>query len=169
MLKKNPIISCVFCVLVLCNLLTALLLHEREEIFQKTIDNQLEMLYNKDTLLQEKDDEIQILKQEAIFLQEELGRREEGTALGRVISCETSAYTSGDGETPSDIMANGEVVHVGAVACNFLPFGTKVRINGNVYTVKDRCGVDNCIDIYMETYEECERWGRRIIEVEILQ
>ena len=87
---------------------------------------------------------------------------------GKVITCEVSAYSSGDSLTPSSVMANGDVAHVGAVACNFLPIGTQVRIDGNVYTVKDRCGIDNCIDIYMETTEECLRFGRRMMEVEIL-
>ena len=82
--------------------------------------------------------------------------------------CETTSYTVGDGLTPSNIMANGEVAHVGAVACNFLPMGTQIRINGNIYTVKDRCGADDCIDIYMDSYEECINWGRRTVEVEIL-
>lgn len=86
----------------------------------------------------------------------------------QVISCHVTAYTVGDAYTPSDTMANGERVHVGAVASYDLPLGTKVRINGNIYTVKDRCGIPNTIDIYMNSKQECLRFGKKYMEVEIL-
>ena len=86
----------------------------------------------------------------------------------QVISCHVTAYTAGDAYTPSDTMANGEKVHVGAVASYDLPLGTKVRINGVVYTVKDRCGVPNTIDIYMNSKQECMSFGKKYMEVEIL-
>ena len=86
----------------------------------------------------------------------------------QVISCHVTAYTVGDAYTPSDTMANGEKVHVGAVASYDLPLGTKVRINGVVYTVKDRCGVPDTLDIYMNSKQECMRFGKRYMEVEIL-
>ena len=86
----------------------------------------------------------------------------------QVISCHVTAYTVGDAYTPSDTMANGEKVHVGAVASYDLPLGTKVRINGVVYTVKDRCGVPDTLDIYMNSKQECMRFGKKYMEVEIL-
>ena len=86
----------------------------------------------------------------------------------QVISCHVTAYTVGDSYTPSDTMANGEKVHVGAVASYDLPLGTKVRINGNIYTVKDRCGIPNTIDIYMNSKQECLQFGKKYMEVEIL-
>ena len=86
----------------------------------------------------------------------------------QVISCHVTAYTVGDAYTPSDTMANGEKAHAGAVASYDLPLGTKVRINGVVYTVKDRCGVPNTIDIYMNSKQECMRFGKKYMEVEIL-
>lgn len=61
----------------------------------------------------------------------------------------------------------GETVHVGGVACNFLPFGTVVVIDGVEYVVNDRCGIDGCIDIFMESYEEAIQFGRRYKEVYI--
>lgn len=59
---------------------------------------------------------------------------------------ECSAYTPYDCGT---ITATGETVHVGGVACNFL------------------CGIDNCIDIFMESYEDAIQFGRRYKEVYI--
>ena len=77
---------------------------------------------------------------------------------------ECSAYTPYDCGT---ITATGENVHVGGVACNFLPFGTVVVIDGKEYVVNDRCGIDGCIDIFMESYEDAIQFGRRYKEVYI--
>ena len=77
---------------------------------------------------------------------------------------ECSAHTPYDRRT---ITATGETVHVGGVACNFLPFGTVVVIDGVEYVVNDRCGIDSCIDIFMESYEDAIEFGRRYKEVYI--
>lgn len=77
---------------------------------------------------------------------------------------ECSAYTPYDCGT---ITATGEPVHVGGVACNFLPFGTVVIIDDVEYIVNDRCGIDGCIDIFMESYEEAIQFGRQYKEVYI--
>lgn len=77
---------------------------------------------------------------------------------------ECSAYTPYD---CGRITATGETVHVGGVACNFLPFGTVVVIDGVEYIVNDRCGIDGCIDIFMESYEDAIEFGRRYKEVYI--
>lgn len=81
---------------------------------------------------------------------------------------ECSAYTPYDCGT---ITATGETVHVGGIACNFLPFGTVVVIDGREYVVNDRCGIENCIenciDIFMESYEDAIQFGRQYKEVYI--
>lgn len=77
---------------------------------------------------------------------------------------ECSAYTPYDCGT---ITATGETVHVGGVACNSLPFGTIVVIDDVEYVVNDRCGIENCIDIFMESYEDAIQFGRQHKEVYI--
>lgn len=97
---------------------------------------------------------------------------EQEAPASNIIAGEISAYTSceQDVNTPSNIMANGEKVHVGAVANNLLPLGTRVRIGGNEYVVKDRTGLhDFVFDIYMDTLEECNQFGRQYMDVEVLQ
>lgn len=76
---------------------------------------------------------------------------------------EITAYTH-----TGNPMANGEYPHVGAIASNDHPIGTKIKINGKVYTVKDRVGCDGVIDIFMDTHHEAIQWGRRYIIVEVL-
>lgn len=78
-----------------------------------------------------------------------------------------TAYTVGDGYTPGTIMANGQEVFVGAVACNDYPLGTKIHIDGNEYVVADRMLEDGKVDIYMDSYEDCMNWGVREKEVKI--
>lgn len=50
--------------------------------------------------------------------------------------------------------SSGKYLEDGDCACSWLPIGTEVRINGNVYTVADRCGTD-AIDIFRDT-ETCQ-------------
>lgn len=76
-----------------------------------------------------------------------------------------SAYTH-----TGNVMANGEYPHVGAVASDDLPLGTKVLVNGKEYTVKDRFGggYTDRLDIFMDTYDEAIEFGRQWLNVEIL-
>lgn len=78
---------------------------------------------------------------------------------------DVSAYT-----WSGNRMANGEYPHVGAVAADDLPLGTKIRINGKVYVVKDRFGggYTNRLDIYMDSHQEAINFGRQYLEVEVI-
>lgn len=54
-----------------------------------------------------------------------------------------------------------------AVDPSVIPYGTEVIINGHVYRAED-CGADikgNIIDIYFDTHEEAEIFGRQYAEV----
>lgn len=140
-------------------------------------------MHQEDTLRQDMED----LRQQNIELekkyQEELNRREsldkeiemlynkeaEGD-VAYVIEGEISKYTAGDNYTPSTTMANGEQVHVGAVANNLLPLGTRVRIDGQVYTVKDRTGLGQYVfDIYTDSHDHAIKYGRQYRTVEVLK
>lgn len=87
-----------------------------------------------------------------------------------VVMC--TAYTASvdDCGKADGITASGTFCKQGrTIACDHLPFGTKVKIDGHIYTVEDRFGggYKDRIDIYMETKEEAFRFGRqpKIIEV----
>ena len=81
----------------------------------------------------------------------------------------TSAYTAGDDFTEGVIMANGEKVHEGSVAYNDAPLGTKILLDGEVYTVKDRVAKDGVVDIYMDSYEEAIKYGVKQKEIIVLE
>ena len=59
--------------------------------------------------------------------------------------------------------------HTIAASAQF-PFGTKIKINGTVYTVEDRGGAitGNKIDIYMNSHQEALAWGVRYLDIEVM-
>lgn len=66
-------------------------------------------------------------------------------------------------------MANGEKPYEGAVACNLVPLGTKLYIEGYGYfVVKDRIGHGSQLDIFMDTYDESIQFGRRTLKVYVV-
>jgi 3D (Asp-Asp-Asp) domain-containing protein len=83
-----------------------------------------------------------------------------------------SAYSPKEGCTnPQCLMANGEVVHIGAVANNQYPLGTKVLIGGKNYVVKDRTAKRYSYrwDIFVDDYETAINFGLKSLTVEVLK
>ncbi len=68
-------------------------------------------------------------------------------------------------EWTGDPMADGQYPYYGAVACNSLPLGTWIYIEGyGTFQVCDRGGIgmgNNVIDIYLGDPYVCEQFGRR--------
>lgn len=142
----------------------------RQEIENLKTENQslqrdvTQLVYEKEKVTEELQEE----KKQHQVKQEQ----QQEAPTSHIIAGEISAYTSCEQDvyTPSNIMANGEHVHVGAVANNLLPLGTRVRIGDNEYVVKDRTAMhDYVFDIYMDTLEECNQFGRQYMDVEVLQ
>lgn len=87
-----------------------------------------------------------------------------------------TAYSSTPDQTDSDpfTMANGKRVHDGAIAANFLPFGTKVRIpdlfGDKVFVVEDRMHgrFSKRVDIWMPNRQDAIRFGLRNATIEIV-
>ena len=89
--------------------------------------------------------------------------------LAVIVTLNASAYCD------KGITASGEYVRDGICAMDrvngqVVPFGTKVILpNGKVLVVKDRFGDlrNNCLDIWMQSEDECWEWGRRNVECRI--
>lgn len=87
-----------------------------------------------------------------------------------------TAYTPRPEETDATpwLTAAGTTTREGVIAANWLPFGTKVRIDGEVYTVEDRMhrrftGASPArIDIVFLSLEKARKFGRQKMEIEIL-
>ncbi len=88
-----------------------------------------------------------------------------------------TAYSSTVDQTDSTplITALGTDVRDGIIACNFLKFGTKVRIpslfGDKVFVVEDRMALKNShkIDIWFETREQAKQFGIKVVKVEVLE
>lgn len=84
-----------------------------------------------------------------------------------------TAYNAEIYQTDSDptITASNQMVRVGIVANNCLPFGTKIKVNDEVYEVQDRMNKRygcNYFDIYMCDYYDAIKFGKRILTYEII-
>lgn len=98
-------------------------------------------------------------------------------AVAEVKKILITAYSSTPDQTDDSpfITANGEHVYDGGIACNFLPFGTKVRFpefsGDKVYTVNDRMArrFSYKMDIWMSTRAMALHFGARRLTVEILE
>jgi 3D (Asp-Asp-Asp) domain-containing protein len=91
--------------------------------------------------------------------------------LGYVV---VTGYTSTPDQTDSTpfTTATGDKVRWGIVACNFLPFGTKVKIDGfpgTTFTVMDRGGSAFDFDIWFPEYNQAINWGRRTVKAYVVQ
>lgn len=66
------------------------------------------------------------------------------------ITCYCPVCNDGEGYESS----SGKELEYGDCACSWLPIGTKVSIEGEIFTVVDICGTD-VIDIFIDTDECC--------------
>lgn len=86
-----------------------------------------------------------------------------------VLPATADAYTvHSTGYCLQGTMANGQYVHWGAVANNFLPLGARIKTSQSVYgrryfRVKDRIGWGSQLDIWFPTCSQAYRWGRRTL------
>lgn len=107
----------------------------------------------------------------------ETDKTESVLAVASVKKVLITAYSSTPDQTDDSpfVTANGTYVYDGVIACNFLPFGTKVRLpdfsGDKVYTVHDRMAkrFSYKMDIWMESRELALEFGVKKLTVEILE
>lgn len=87
-----------------------------------------------------------------------------------------TAYNSLESQTDSSpwVTASGTRCRPGVIASNFLPIGTKVRIEGfgnRVFTVEDRMNkrYTKRIDIWFRSYNDARKFGVRRIKYHVLE
>lgn len=144
--------------------------------------------------IQEEIVEVQQVEQTKVYdeqkeMQEQLEKREEIISrgnVGRKMIFEVTAYTLREeecGKSPDDpyygITASGKKVKAWhtVAAPKEIPFGTKIYIpyfkdkpNKGIFVIEDRGGAikGNRLDVYMESLSEALEFGRRKLEVYIL-
>ena len=129
------------------------------EVLDTSIKRQSDYVMELKTDLQAKNEEILELQ----------GKVQKAERISyRTMPVKITAYSQGDGLTPSSIMANGEQVYEGACALNGVPLNSHVRYNGRVYKVCDRVGSDGVLDIYMDSVQDCLDFGVKYDTIELL-
>lgn len=69
--------------------------------------------------------------------------------------CRITTYCPACNEPYGYQSSSGKHLAYGDCACSWLPLGTKVNIEGDVFTVVDTCGTD-AIDIFIDIDGGCE-------------
>lgn len=95
---------------------------------------------------------------------------------GKVYTVTSTAYSSTVDQTDSNpfITASGSHVHWGTIACNFLPFGTKVMFpdyfGNQVFTVEDRTAkkFSGRADIWFPSRGEAIQFGKKTLRMVVL-
>ena len=92
---------------------------------------------------------------------------------GTVVATAYNSLASQTDSTPW-ITASGTRCRRGVIASNFLPFGTKVMIDGfgdQVFVVEDRMNrrYTKRIDIWFRSYKDAMRFGKRKIKYHVLE
>ena len=88
--------------------------------------------------------------------------------LAIIVTLETTAYTHSTQPTASGVMPRVGMCAVDKINGQWIPFGTKIRIvdqNVGIHelVVTDRFGDgrNNALDIFMQSENECWKFGRR--------
>lgn len=113
---------------------------------------------------------------EAVFLKKSTTKKTTSFLKNLAQRIMVTAYSSTADQTDGTpfITANGAYVYDGLVACNFLPFGAKVKFpeifGDKVFTVDDRMAKKNShkIDIWMSSRELALEFGVKRLTVEII-
>lgn len=90
--------------------------------------------------------------------------------LAIVVTLNASAYCETGNPTASGVMPQVGHCAVDKINGQWIPFGTVIKTeDGRTLVVTDRFGDgrSNCLDIFMETEQECWEWGRRYVKCKV--
>ena len=90
--------------------------------------------------------------------------------LAVVVTLSATAYCHTGNPTASGVMPQVGHCAVDKIDGQWVPFGTRIHTeDGRTLVVTDRFGDgrSNCLDIFMETEQECWEWGRRYVECKV--
>lgn len=132
------------------------------------LDNTKEEVYNRDVQIEELQkniDKLEIEMQDLHDTLQEQQQKNEELSNKQVYTMEITHYTHTGNRT-----ASGKYPVAGRTcASNDFAIGTKLCINGNVYTVEDTGGMGSgVIDLFVDSYNEAIQKGRYVAEVEVL-
>ena len=92
----------------------------------------------------------------------------------RELICSSTAYTSDTGTLTSSgkaVKRNPNGISTVAVDPNVIPLGSALYIEGYGYAIAADTGSaikGNVIDLYFDSYSDCDAWGRKTVNVMVL-
>jgi 3D (Asp-Asp-Asp) domain-containing protein len=136
---------------------------DQKENLEETVDKQQQMIYDKEKELDDMRVELQRIN-DLLYIEQqekqknmEVKQEEEKSEHGEAAVFEITHYTHTGNNTASGVYP----VAGRTVACNSLPIGTIVEINGQDFVVEDRGGMGgNVIDIFVDSESEAIQKGR---------
>ena len=135
--------------------------NQKEEL-EKTVDKQQQMLYDNEKELTEMKVELQRINDLLYIEQQEKQNMEVKQEEEKSEQCEAAVFEITHYTHTGNNTASGVYPVAGrTVACNSLPLGTIVEINGQDFVVEDRGGMGgNVIDIFVDSESEAIQKGR---------
>lgn len=135
-------------------------LADQKKELEKTIDEQQQILYDKEKEIDDMRVEVQRLNDLLYLEQQE--KETEHTVENNGVTTDTRTFEITHYTHTGNNTASGVYPVAGrTVACNSLPIGTVVEINGHNYIVEDRVGLSgNIIDIFVDSESEAIQKGR---------
>ena len=83
----------------------------------------------------------------AATLESQISQEEKWEPIGE---CRITSFCPSCNEPAGYESKSGKELEYGHVACNWLPLGTEISIEGETFVVTDTCGTD-AIDIFIDT------------------
>lgn len=145
--------------------------YDSNRVLEERLDSRMQAIESLDNSVKKQAEYVNELK---IDLQ---SKNEEISELrGEITKAQQLSYRTREVEltfyAPTGCLtASGTVPQAGrTIACNFLPFGTRVVINGHEYIVEDTGGAlgNSVIDVFVNSEEEAYQLGRQKAIVQIL-
>lgn len=151
---------------------------EEIKILKEQVDNQREMLYNKNMELEDLNvklkestkviNDLELAKQNLEQRVRESEAQKVSRGGGRQVSVIVTHYSAE--ETGSSITASGEIAQpYKTVAYNGASLGSHIRMNGQEYVVSDRCGRDGVVDIFVNSTAEALSLGTYNAVIEVIE
>nr|DAE82991.1 MAG TPA: lytic transglycosylase [Caudoviricetes sp.] len=143
-------------------------LADQKKELEKTIDEQQQILYDKEKEIDDMRVEVQRLN-DLLYLEQQEKEEVNNTVKDSGVTTDTRTFEITHYTHTGNNTASGVYPVAGrTVACNSLPIGTVVEINGHNYVVEDRGGMaGNVIDVFVDTENEAIQKGRYVATVNI--
>lgn len=142
-------------------------LSDKNAELEVALCNQIELNQEKDIYIEDLNNKLKTMEDNLQERNQKINELQESIEKANNSTMEVELTFYG---ATGELTASGTVPQVGrTVACNFLPMGTRVRINGHEYIVEDTGAMQgNVIDVFVHTEEEAEQLGRQSATMEIL-